>query len=259
MAAALNAKLAEQGAALEKLSAARASEAAALAQEGAGDAGERAARAPSSQRRSRSWRRTASASRRSWARDAKDLADLRSQAAAEAQRARDAVAAAEAAARATLGANRGAGGRAVTHEEEMTVLMAHLNEARRPMQERAGGFQAREAMSSRQKTLSLEQLTEENRTLRTTLERTRGALEERDLLIRRLERSANNNANVLGRLQTSIERLGSARRGAHSGGRGLHGGAGARRRRAADRPSRWGAAPGSAARRDASCKSIRSP
>jgi hypothetical protein len=56
--------------------------------------------------------------------------------------------------------------------------------------------------------VSLEQLTEENRALRTNLERTRGHLEERDLLIRRLERSASNNANVLGRLQTSIERLG---------------------------------------------------
>ena len=60
------------------------------------------------------------------------------------------------------------------------------------------------------KTLSIDQLTEENRTLRATLERTRGALEERELHIRRLERSANNNANVLGRLQTSIERLGSS-------------------------------------------------
>jgi hypothetical protein len=59
------------------------------------------------------------------------------------------------------------------------------------------------------KTLSIDQLAEENRNLRTTLERTRGALEERELLIRRLERSASTNANVLGRLQTSIERLGT--------------------------------------------------
>ena len=56
---------------------------------------------------------------------------------------------------------------------------------------------------------SVEQLSEENRNLRTTLERTRGALEEREFLIRRLERSESNNANVLGRMQTSIERLGS--------------------------------------------------
>jgi hypothetical protein len=42
------------------------------------------------------------------------------------------------------------------------------------------------------------------------LERTRGQLEEREFLIRRLERSESNNANVLGRIQTSMERLGSA-------------------------------------------------
>jgi hypothetical protein len=98
---------------------------------------------------------------------------------------------------------------AITHEEEMTVLMAHLNEARRPVQSiQADVKRLNDEIAL--KTLSVDQLTEENRTLRTTLERTRGALEERELLIRRLERSANNNANVLGRLQTSIERLGSA-------------------------------------------------
>jgi len=98
---------------------------------------------------------------------------------------------------------------AVTHEEEMTVLMAHLNEARRPIQ----SIQAEIKRLSDEvalKNQSIDQLTEDNRTLRATLERTRGALEERELHIRRLERSANNNANVLGRLQTSIERLGSA-------------------------------------------------
>ena len=50
----------------------------------------------------------------------------------------------------------------------------------------------------------------ENAKLRSSLERTRGALEEREFLIRRLERSESNNANVLGRIQTSIERLGVA-------------------------------------------------
>jgi predicted nucleic acid-binding Zn-ribbon protein len=98
---------------------------------------------------------------------------------------------------------------AVTHDEEMTVLMAHLNEARRPVQ----GVQADMKRLSDElalKTLNFDRLTEENRNLRTTLERTRGALEERELLIRRLERSASTNANALGRLQTSIERLGTA-------------------------------------------------
>ena len=86
--------------------------------------------------------------------------------------------------------------------------MAHLNEARRPVQ----GVQADMKRLSEElalKTLSIDQLAEENRNLRTTLERTRGALEERELLIRRLERSASTNANALGRLQTSIERLGT--------------------------------------------------
>jgi hypothetical protein len=59
------------------------------------------------------------------------------------------------------------------------------------------------------KAAALEQLNEENRSSRAALERARGALEEREFLIRRLERSESNNANVLGRIQTSIERLGS--------------------------------------------------
>ena len=98
---------------------------------------------------------------------------------------------------------------AETHEEEMTVLMAHLNEARRPVQ----SIQADVKRLSDElalKTSALEQLNEDNRSLRGALERTRGALEEREFLIRRLERSESNNANVLGRIQTSIERLGAA-------------------------------------------------
>ncbi|HLW25849.1 MAG TPA: FHA domain-containing protein [Steroidobacteraceae bacterium] len=105
---------------------------------------------------------------------------------------------------------------AVTHEEEMQVLLAHLNEARKPVQ----GFLAeskrlKDELAAKKdelavKGLGLEQLTEENRELQATLERTRGALEEREFLIRRLERSESNNAHVLGRLQTSIEKLGNA-------------------------------------------------
>ena len=60
-------------------------------------------------------------------------------------------------------------------------------------------------------------MAEENRKLQAALERTRGALEEREFLIRRLERSESNNANVLGRIQTSIEWLGSAPVGQASG------------------------------------------
>lgn len=98
---------------------------------------------------------------------------------------------------------------AKTHEEEMTVLMAHLNEARRPMQTVQAEIK-RLTDELALKSLSIDQLNEDNRSLRANLERTRGALEERELLIRRLERSASTNANALGRLQTSIERLGSS-------------------------------------------------
>ena len=94
------------------------------------------------------------------------------------------------------------------HEQEMTVLMAHLQEARRPIQSiEADITRLTEELAA--KSAAFQQLDEENRTLRATLERTRGQLEEREFLIRRLERSESNNANVLGRLQTSIERLGS--------------------------------------------------
>ena len=97
---------------------------------------------------------------------------------------------------------------AETHEQEMTVLMAHLQEARRPIQViEAEVRRLTEELAA--KSAALAQSEEENRSLQATLERTRGALEEREFLIRRLERSESNNANVLGRLQTSIERLGS--------------------------------------------------
>jgi hypothetical protein len=87
--------------------------------------------------------------------------------------------------------------------------MAHLREARRPIQAiEAEVRRLTEELAAKSAALSHSE--EENRSLQATLERTRGALEEREFLIRRLERSESNNANVLGRLQTSIERLGSA-------------------------------------------------
>jgi chromosome segregation ATPase len=93
-------------------------------------------------------------------------------------------------------------------DEEMTVLMAHLQEARRPIQSiEADAKRLTEELAA--KSAACADMEEENRKLRGTLERTRGALEEREFLIRRLERSESNNANVLGRIQTSIERLGS--------------------------------------------------
>ncbi len=97
---------------------------------------------------------------------------------------------------------------AETRDSELAVLMAHLQEARRPTQSiQADAKRLTEELAA--KSAACAQFDEENRKLRATLERTRGALEEREFLIRRLERSESNNANVLGRIQTSIERLGS--------------------------------------------------
>jgi predicted nucleic acid-binding Zn-ribbon protein len=138
-----------------------------------------------------------------------ELAAARNASAAELQRAGDSQAAAEARLAELSAQLDELRAEAVTHEEEMTVLVAHLNEARRPIQSIQADIK-RLNDEVALKSVSIDQLTEENRTLRANLERTRGALEERDLLIRRLERNANNNANVLGRLQTSIERLGGA-------------------------------------------------
>jgi len=93
-------------------------------------------------------------------------------------------------------------------DDEMGVLMAHLQEARRPIVTiEAEVKRLTEELAA--KTQALEALSEQNRELRLSVERTRGALEEREFLIRRLERSESNNANVLGRIQTSIERLGA--------------------------------------------------
>ncbi|MGO9994115.1 MAG: FHA domain-containing protein [Steroidobacteraceae bacterium] len=93
-------------------------------------------------------------------------------------------------------------------EDEMAVLLAHLQEARRPLEPiEAEVKRLTDELAA--KAGLLEQLYEDNRSLRAALERARGALEEREFLIRRLERSESNNANVLGRIQTSIERLGS--------------------------------------------------
>lgn len=91
---------------------------------------------------------------------------------------------------------------------EMAALAAQLKEARGPIEPIEAEVKRLNAeVASR--AAGIEQLNEENRSLRAALERTRGALEEREFLIRRLERSETNNAHVLGRIQTSIERLGS--------------------------------------------------
>jgi chromosome segregation ATPase len=94
-------------------------------------------------------------------------------------------------------------------DQEMGVLVVHLQEARRPIQLIEADIK-RLSDELAAKTAAHDEFAEENRKLRASLERTRGALEEREFLIRRLERSESNNANVLGRIQTSIERLGAA-------------------------------------------------
>ena len=98
---------------------------------------------------------------------------------------------------------------AETQDQEMTVLMAHLQEARRPIETIEGEMRRLKDDLALQ-SLARSELTEEADKLRAALERTRGQLEEREFLIRRLERSESNNANALGRIQTSMERLGSA-------------------------------------------------
>jgi chromosome segregation ATPase len=97
---------------------------------------------------------------------------------------------------------------AQSREETMLERMAQLQETQRPLQSVEEDVKRLTAELAA-KAVAFAQFEEENRTLRATLERTRGALEEREFLIRRLERSETNNANVLGRIQTSIERLGS--------------------------------------------------
>lgn len=97
---------------------------------------------------------------------------------------------------------------AEARDQEMGVLVVHLQEARRPIQViEAEVKRLNDELAA--KTTAYDESAEENRKLRAALERTRGALEEREFLIRRLERSESNNANVLGRIQTSIERLGA--------------------------------------------------
>jgi chromosome segregation ATPase len=107
-----------------------------------------------------------------------------------------------------------------TREEEMAVLHAHLELARRQPEsadsetkrftDEQSRMLAAKSDELAAKAKALDQVKEENRNLNAALERARAALEEREFLIRRLESSETNNANALGRIQSSIERMGSA-------------------------------------------------
>jgi ACT domain-containing protein len=104
---------------------------------------------------------------------------------------------------------------AETTQEEMTVLLAHLQAARRQQtrdaidtQRAAERKRLTDELGERQARVA--ELETENRQLQVNVERLRGALDEREFLIRRLERNESNNASALGRLQNTIERLGAA-------------------------------------------------
>jgi len=98
-------------------------------------------------------------------------------------------------------------------EEDMEVLQELLEVSRRPPEslevdtKRLMDELAAKTDDLAAKAKALDLMREENRNLNTALERTRSALEEREFLIRRLERRGGNNAGVLGRNQTSVERM----------------------------------------------------
>src|SRR5450631_2390742 len=85
-------------------------------------------------------------------------------------------------------------------EGQMEVLLAHLQEARRLIGQRNVEVKQPTGESTA-RPRAMEQLTEENRSLRAALDRTRGALEEREFILRRLERGESNDASAAGRTQ----------------------------------------------------------
>jgi chromosome segregation ATPase len=136
------------------------------------------------------------------------IADAHSSAAADAARSRELLAAALAEHVELAAQIKGLRSEVQTREDAIAALQAQLQEVRRPLEPiEAEVKRLTEDLAAR--VALVEQLNEDNRALRSALERARGALEEREFLIRRLERSETNNANVLGRIQTSIEKLGT--------------------------------------------------
>lgn len=85
-------------------------------------------------------------------------------------------------------------------EGQMEVLLAHLREARRLIGQ--GNAEVKQpAAEPTARSRAMEQLSEENRSLRAALDRTRGALEEREFILRRLERGESTDASAAGRTQ----------------------------------------------------------
>jgi chromosome segregation ATPase len=97
---------------------------------------------------------------------------------------------------------------AQTSEDEKAVLLAHLKEARRLIEPTEADLKRLTAELAA-KTSALEHLNEDNRSLRAALARARSSLEEREFLIRRLEHSETNAANMSGRHQEPSERTGA--------------------------------------------------
>lgn len=97
--------------------------------------------------------------------------------------------------------------------EDKGVSMARSQEARRPVQAlKANLKRLTTELAAKDDLLAAKDaaaavLEEENRKLTATLDSTRGALKEREFIIRRLELSESNNADMIGRIQSSIERL----------------------------------------------------
>jgi chromosome segregation ATPase len=85
-------------------------------------------------------------------------------------------------------------------EGEMEVLLAHLHEARRLIGQGNADVK-RPTAEPDAKSPAMERLTEENRSLRAALDRTRGALEEREFILQRLERGESTDTSAAGRSQ----------------------------------------------------------
>jgi chromosome segregation ATPase len=133
-------------------------------------------------------------------RTAADLTEKMSAGAAEAQRGKEMLSAAEQS-RADL-ALEVLRLRAEAQEQEgqMEVLLAHLQEARRLIGQGNADVK-RPTGEPAARSRAMDQLTEENRSLRAALDRTRGALEEREFILRRLERGESTDASAAGRIQ----------------------------------------------------------
>jgi chromosome segregation ATPase len=133
-------------------------------------------------------------------RSSADLTEKMSAGNIEAQRAREMLSAAEQS-RADLALEvLRLRSEAQEQEGQMEVLLAHLQEARRLIGQGNADVKPSTGESAA-RSRAMDQLTEENRSLRAALDRTRGALEEREFILRRLERGESTDTSAAGRIQ----------------------------------------------------------